>query len=113
MNREYQQARDADIEGIVSEAEIEDAARLQQEQPELSASQHGEDEMIIDEILQQEEAELDALISSQPEGPSSSYPRRPDSPQLSDNEDYDALFMDFLSQDSRCESTASGDVVMS
>ena len=116
LNREFQQARDADVEGIVSEAEIEDAAQLQQEQQQPGSSMPHNDEdamMMVDEIAQHEEAELDALISSQSEDPSSSYPRRPDSLHLSDDEDYDALFMDFLSQDTRSENAAFGDVVMS
>ena len=112
MNREYQQAKDADVEGFVSDAEIEDAATLQLEQPEVPMTQH-EDEMMVDEILQQEEAELDALILSQSESPSSTYPLRPDSPQLSDDEDYDLLFMDFLSQESQRQDPTFGDVVMS
>ena len=100
----------------MSENEIDDAAQLQPKESSVlvsQLSQHDEDEMMVDEIAQQEEAELDALISSQPQEPSSTYPRRPDSLYLSDDEDYDALFMDFLSQDDRQEGATSGDVLMS
>ena len=113
LNREFQQSREADIEGIVSEAEIEDAAQLEQQNLETPLSQRDTDEMMVDEIAQHEEAELDALITSQSQEPPSDFPQRPDSPHLSDDEDYDALFMELLSQDAECRGMSSDDVVMS
>ena len=68
-----------------------------------------DDDAMID-ALAQEEAEMEALVTSMSEEsapwPSSSSSRRdipeerPDSPQFSDDDDdYDSLFMDFVAQE--------------
>lgn len=72
--------------------------------------------MMLDEIEQQEEAELDALLSALPETTSSQT--RPESLHLySDDDDYDAIFMDFISSQSEESSqriaNSQGDVEMS
>jgi len=72
--------------------------------------------MMVDEIEQQEEAELDALFSALPE--TSSSQTRPESPHLySDDDEYDAIFMDFISSQSEERGQriahSQGDVEMS
>lgn len=74
------------------------------------------DSMMLDEIEQQEEAELDALFLALPE--MSSSQTRPESPHLySDDDDYDKIFMDFISSQSEESSQqiahSQGDVEMS
>lgn len=72
--------------------------------------------MMVDEIEQQEEAELDAILSALPETTSSQT--RPGSPHLySDDDDYDAIFMDFISsqtdESNQRIAHSQGDVEMS
>lgn len=112
MDRDLRLAKNTDQEGVVSEAEIEDAAQLQ-EPPKQEAPPDDLDDMMVDVLEHEEEAEIDALISSMPTEPSSSNALRPDSPQWSDDEDYDALFMDFISQDDTQEIVSSGQMDMS
>jgi hypothetical protein len=109
LNRELRQAKNSDVEGVVSEAEIEAAANLVQ--LPASTMQHDADEMMADTIAEREEAELDAMISSFAQQTASSQISRPDSPHFSDDEDYDALFTDFLSQENQGGGT-TGDVEM-
>ncbi|KAK0635849.1 hypothetical protein B0T17DRAFT_472381, partial [Bombardia bombarda] len=90
LERELQSAKDSDLEGFL---------------PTIFANQHNRqshqsppdvDDLMLDEIEQHEEAEIDALLSILPDAQhaSSSEP-----PQFSDDdEDYDSLFIDFLSQ---------------
>ncbi|KXX81943.1 hypothetical protein MMYC01_200316 [Madurella mycetomatis] len=52
------------------------------------------DALMVDDIEQQEEAELEALVSTW-EG---AGPKTSSSPHFSDDEDYDGLFMDLISQ---------------
>lgn len=112
MDRDLRLAKSADLEGVVSEAEIEDATQLQ-EQPRQEVPVEVDD-MMVDVLEHEEEAELDALISSMPSQPSSSdMIIRPDSPHWSDDEDYDALFMDFLSQEDNQGIVSSGQMDMS
>jgi hypothetical protein len=67
------------------------------------------DEMMVDSHAREEEAELDAMLSMYEAPSSSQAPARPDSPCLSDDDDYDSLFMDLLSQ----QGQSSQDIVLS
>lgn len=117
MSRDLTQAKSADLEGVVSEAEIEDATQLQEQlQEQLPQEERPAemDDMMVDVLEHEAQAELDALISSIPAEPSSSDRiMRPDSPQWSDDEDYDALFMDFISQEDTQGIVSSGQMDMS
>ncbi|KAI1429197.1 hypothetical protein F5Y12DRAFT_710410 [Xylaria sp. FL1777] len=91
LNRQRRQEKDADLDGFVYDDELEDIPENPFELREET------DDMMVDAIAQEEEAELDALLSLL-DADSPQVPRRPDTSTLSDDEDYDALFMDMLSQ---------------
>ncbi|KAI1395056.1 hypothetical protein F4819DRAFT_492853 [Hypoxylon fuscum] len=97
LDRQRRQQKDADLDGIVFEDEIEDIPELQRESPQ------NPDDMMVDAIAQEEEEELNAMFSmyeaqssrlSQPSQP----PMQTEPPALSDDEDYDDIFQDLLSQ---------------
>lgn len=134
LNRDLEQARNADLDGVVFESDIEDAARLREEVmrksprslleaiPEVSASLEAgvdADAMMVDMFEQEQAAEFEALMSSmaarqQQRQQGSSGP--PGSPHWSDDEDYDALFMDYLSQEQQSQEEppiSSGDMDLS
>lgn len=104
-------------DAFFSEADIDDAAEIliEQRQREAAQPQHeshaNADEMMVDEIALQEERELEALLMSYDERSPTQQPpdgiQRPYSPSLSDDEDYDALFMELVS------GTAGTDLVSS
>lgn len=77
------------------EDEIEDI-------PDLSAeafrSTQDPYEMMVDTIAEAEEQELNAMLSMLETQPSSPNPLRHDSSSMSDDDDYDSLFMDLLCQ---------------
>ncbi|KAI0134086.1 hypothetical protein BJ170DRAFT_183828 [Xylariales sp. AK1849] len=107
LDQRRRQLKDSDIDGLVLEDELEDI-------PEMSGQ--GPDDMMVDSYVQEEEAELDAMLSAY-EAQSQSYsqpPTRPDSPSLSDDDDYDSLFVDLLSkQESPRDIVLSGQMDMS
>lgn len=133
LNRDIQQARNADLDGVVFESDIEDAARLREEVmrkystsyrawleaiPEEAGAGGGmevdADDMMVDMFEQEQQAELEALVSSIPGTQQQLSSRPPDSPHLSDDDDYDALFMDYLSQEQQGQMPASsGDMDLS
>lgn len=94
------------------DSDIEDAARLREEVmskaralgefPEASVRQEpGDvdmDEMLVDMFEQEQQAELEAMAADL-SGRASSSDRPPDAPQWSDDEDYDAIFMDLMNQE--------------
>lgn len=114
------QAKSLDPDSLLTEQDIEDAERLEEErQRQLEAAdQVLDDDMIMDAIMEDDEDEFDALASSseqqqQQPNSSSDWIARPHSPQWSDDEDYDSLFMDFLStSNQQTASFSSGDVEM-
>lgn len=91
--------------------------------PEASAGQEAgvdADAMMVDMYEQEQAAEMEALVSSLSAGQQQQQqvPSRPppDSPHWSDDEDYDALFMDYLSQEQLSQHqtpTSSGDMDLS
>lgn len=124
LNREIQHARNADFDGVVLESDIEDAARLRdevmskprglpsQQQPQNEMDGDGDvdmdaEAMMVDMLEQEQQAELEAMMSSMPHAQHpqqvnffAQSSRPPDSPHWSDDdEDYDALFKDYMSQE--------------
>ncbi|KAK7755973.1 hypothetical protein SLS62_001915 [Diatrype stigma] len=95
LDRRRRERKNTDIDGLVYEDEIEDI-------PDLSAealrSTQDPDEMMVDTIAEAEERELNAMLSMLETQPSSQAPLRHDSPSMSDDDDYDSLFMDLLCQ---------------
>lgn len=96
-------AKQLEGDAMYSEADIDDAAAIAQER----AQQIPEDvdDMMVDTIAQEEQDELDALLlsydqSSEPRHSAhSSQSTQSDPFNLSDDEDYDALFMNLVSQE--------------
>ena len=121
MNKDLRQAKNADLDGLVFESDIEEAARLREEEaaaagPAAAApwgtagpSDPDADEMMVDTLEREQRAEVEeyeAMMASIQDGGSDGQqwgqqhePKPPDSPHLSDDDDYDALFMDYLSQE--------------
>lgn len=92
--------------------------------PEASAHQEAgvdADAMMVDMFEQEQAAEVEALVLSISAGQQQQQQQQvasgsPDSPHWSDDEDYDALFMDYLSQEQRGHNQApasSGDMDLS
>ncbi|KAI1120930.1 hypothetical protein F5Y10DRAFT_282893 [Nemania abortiva] len=109
LNKQRRQEKELDIDGIVFNDELDDI-------PESPYEVHEDaDDMMVDAIAREEEAELDAMLSLLDPSSSSEAPSRPDTPSLSDDEDYDTLFMDILSQqrDDGDELILSGQMDMS
>jgi hypothetical protein len=111
FERMRRQQKNADIDGLVFEDELDDITETVEEQmpPEDF------DEMMVDSHAQREEAELDAMFSTyEAQSSSQQPPVRSDSPSLSDDDDYDSLFMDLLSQQQSSQDTVlSGQMDMS
>ncbi|KAK2056670.1 hypothetical protein LY76DRAFT_594932 [Colletotrichum caudatum] len=90
-------------DALFSEADIEDAAAIAQERAQQIPNDA--DDMMVDAMAQEEQDELDALLlsydqSSEPQySAHSSQSMHTDASSLSDDEDYDALFMNLLSQE--------------
>ncbi|KAJ2980832.1 hypothetical protein NUW58_g6841 [Xylaria curta] len=94
LNRRWKQERDLDLDGIIYNNELEYIPETALE------AQEDVDSMMANAMAQEEEAELDAMLSLL-DTSSPQTPNYPDASSLSDDEDYDSLFMDILShQDS-------------
>ncbi|KAI1270267.1 hypothetical protein F5Y18DRAFT_421756 [Xylariaceae sp. FL1019] len=106
INKQRRQEKDADVDGIVFEGDLDD---IPEEVNEES------DDMMVDSIAQDEEAEMDAMLSLlQSSASQQEQPSRPDSIYGSDDEDYDALFMDMMNQqEGNSASHPSNDMDMS
>ncbi|KAI1112329.1 hypothetical protein F5Y14DRAFT_442670 [Nemania sp. NC0429] len=110
LNMRRRQEKDMDIDGLIFGEELDEIAEDPREVREET------DDMMVDAIAREEEAELDAMLSLLDTTSSPQASRRPDTPSsLDDEEDYDALFMDMLSQqrDDRDEFILSGEMDMS
>ncbi|KAI0440452.1 hypothetical protein F4803DRAFT_563824 [Xylaria telfairii] len=109
LNRQRKQEKDMDLDGIVYHDELDDI-------PEnVFEAQAETDDMMVDAIAREEEAELDAMLSLLDTSSSSQTLEQPSTLSLSDDEDYDSLFMDILSQQSTDYDTfiSSGEMDMS
>ena len=106
LNRELHQAKERDQEGVVREEELDDALQMHSAQ---DPTMHVDlDDQMIDALEHEEEAELDALMSSLPE--LSSMPSEPDPPFFSDDDIYDDIFNDFIQQDQHMASSEDVDM---
>lgn len=124
LNKDLRQAKNADLDGLVFESDIEEASRLREEGDAAAAaasssaaaswrtdgaSNPDADEMMVDTLEREQRAEVEeyeAMMSSIRDGGADGQnwgqqreQKPPDSPHLSDDDDYDALFMDYLSQE--------------
>ncbi|GKT45037.1 uncharacterized protein ColSpa_05218 [Colletotrichum spaethianum] len=102
MRRRYY-AKQLEGDAVFSEADIDDAAAIGQERAQQIPDDV--DDMMVDAIAQEEQNELDALLlsydqsSEPPHSARSSQTTQSDAFSLSDDEDYDALFMNLVSQE--------------
>jgi hypothetical protein len=96
LNRELRQAKDADLDGFIADAEIDYEEELRREHNQDHVPKA--DDVMVDALEQEEEAEIDALVSSLPSDMELSQVR-PDSPHFSDDDDYDALFNEVMTQE--------------
>lgn len=94
LNRQWKREKAMDLDGVLFEDEIEE---IPPEYP-YEAQEEATDDMMVDAIAREEEAELDAMLSLLDNSSSVQESGRPDTPSLSDDEDYDSLFMEMLSQ---------------
>ncbi|KAI0402521.1 hypothetical protein F4802DRAFT_349591 [Xylaria palmicola] len=92
LNRRRKQEQDMDLDGIVYDNELEDILESAHEMQDA-------DDMMVDAIAREEEAELDAMLSLLDTSPPSQAPGPSQTSSLSDDEDYDALFIDILSEE--------------
>ena len=126
LNNDLRQAKNADLDGVVFESDIEEAARLREEEDAAAAaaaasslaavpwrtagpSDPDADEMMVDTLEREQRAEVEeyeAMMASIRDGGAGGHQwaqhheqKPPDSPHLSDDDDYDALFMNYLSQE--------------
>lgn len=103
LDRQRREQKNADIDGIVFEDELDDILELQRPQME---QQQDPDEMMVDAMVQEEEEELNAMLSMLETH--SSQARGGKAPStLSDDDDYDDLFIDFLSQQGQTSQNAN------
>lgn len=131
LNKDLRQAKNADLDGLVFESDIEEAARLREQEEAAAAAGSSAaapwgtagpgnpdaDEMMLDTLEREQRAEVEeyeAMMASIHDGGSGRQQRSqqheqkpPDSPHLSDDDDYDALFMDYLSQEQQGPGQAS------
>jgi hypothetical protein len=122
LNQDLRQAKNADLDGLVFESDIEEAARLREEEAAAAAGSSAAapwgqawtsgpdvDEMMADTLEREQQAEVEeyeAMMASIQNGASGGQQsgqqheqKPPDSPHLSDDDDdYEALFTDYLSQ---------------
>ncbi|KAI2624061.1 hypothetical protein GGS21DRAFT_493975 [Xylaria nigripes] len=92
LNKRRRQEKDTDLDGFVFDDELEDIPKNPQQ------VQQEADSIMVDVIAQQEEAELNATLSSLTTGSFTQELGRSENNLLSDDEDYDALFLEMLSQ---------------
>ncbi|KAI1812645.1 hypothetical protein GGS20DRAFT_523379 [Poronia punctata] len=93
LNRKWREQKAADLDGFVFEEDIEDIP----EEPETVPFET--DDMMVDVVAQEEEAEMNAMLSLLDTTLSSRTAAPPDTSTLADDDDYDALFMDILTQE--------------
>ncbi|KAH8671188.1 hypothetical protein BX600DRAFT_434313 [Xylariales sp. PMI_506] len=115
LNHQRRLQKDSDMDGLIFEDDLDDA---------LVENQQPDDMLMTESYALQEEAELDAMLSmyeaeSQPQTHtwSQQTTQSTASPWLSDDEeDYDGLFIDILSQQSspqQHQATSSEDITLS
>ena len=115
LTRERHQANEAEAAHYLAagmDADVEEEEFLRQLR-EQQWSGVDVDAMMADAIAREEEAEMDALVSGLEENwQGQGQGRQPDSPHFSDDDDYDGLFMDLISQQDGQAINHSQDVEM-
>ncbi|KAK3377929.1 hypothetical protein B0H63DRAFT_230350 [Podospora didyma] len=111
LNRELQQAKLSAVDFLPTERDIEDEPQLpgHHQQPEAEDL----DALMVDDIEQQEQAEIDAMVALLPAYNTPHHSVPPSPHHFSDDEDYDGLFMDLLSHEETSGNNFSMDVEMS
>ncbi|KZL68396.1 hypothetical protein CI238_00065 [Colletotrichum incanum] len=117
--RQRYYAKQLEGDAMFSEADIDDAAAIARER--IQNIPDDVEDMMVDAIAQAEQDELDALLLSHDqssEPPHSTYSSQSQSMQsdafsISDDEDYDALFMNLVSQESSEPDASSQQMDMS
>ncbi|KAK4158507.1 hypothetical protein C8A00DRAFT_10768 [Chaetomidium leptoderma] len=103
LNRERQQAKEAEVEQYLGVMDADVMAREEEElQMQMQMQMHAHQDMdalMADAIAQQEEAEVDALVSSL---------QGQDQAHFSDDDDYDELFMDLIMQQQQQQQQQGG-----
>ncbi|KAG7136678.1 hypothetical protein HYQ45_005838 [Verticillium longisporum] len=103
--RELVLAKRLESDAVFSEADIEHAAELlMQEEASSEIQQPPEniDDMMVDEMAMQEQSELDALVMAYHEpamDQQAASNSSTDAHSMSDDEDYDAIFLGLVSQE--------------
>ncbi|KXJ87691.1 hypothetical protein Micbo1qcDRAFT_207888 [Microdochium bolleyi] len=115
MDRKWRQQKDADVDGILLEDDFEDEPQHFTVETPFGSANNGsstysrwgqasmehDEETMADAMALEEQRELDAMLSLL-EPQSSSAPtetRRPPSPSMLSDDEYDDLFMDLVSED--------------
>ncbi|KAI1085125.1 hypothetical protein F5B20DRAFT_131108 [Whalleya microplaca] len=105
IQRRWREQKNTDLDGIMFEDELDDIPEFSQE------SSQDSDDIMVDTLAQEEEEELNAMLSMLETQSSPQQPvQQSEPPSLSDDEDYDDIFMDLLSQE---EEGSSQDFVSS
>ncbi|KAK8049973.1 hypothetical protein PG994_011703 [Apiospora phragmitis] len=121
LDRRRRQQKESDIDGFVFEDEIDQDIPKEAAAMATGGDLHppGEDidDMMLDAMEQDEDAMLSMYeaeaLSTQPQQPHQGAPPRSGSPFVSDDEDYDDIFMDLLSHRPQEFSTPSHDFASS
>lgn len=119
LNRELRRQKDAELAVLGTDADIEEALQSQQQQASRQPADDIDD-MMVDAIAREEEAEIEALLSSMPQPPTQTDEDgdrdmdegRPERVYFSDDEDYDALFMELSQQEQPSRMGSSQDTEM-
>ncbi|KAI0012684.1 hypothetical protein F4779DRAFT_17824 [Xylariaceae sp. FL0662B] len=92
LQRRWREQKNTDLDGMVFENELDDIPEISQETPQES------DDIMVDAIAQEEEEEMNAMLSMLETQSYQPTFKPPESPSLPDDDDYDDIFMDLLSQ---------------
>jgi hypothetical protein len=120
LTRERQQAKEAEAAHYLGGALMDDADEEELQMMQQQYARHQDmDALMADAIAQQEQADVDALVSAlEEEGRWDGYgldELQQQQQQFSDDEDYDGLFMDLIQQQQQQQEGMGGeeDVEMS
>lgn len=123
LNSELRQQKEAELAVFGTDADIEEAVQLhelsggRERQRQNGPQPAGDiDDMMVDALAREEEAEIEALLSSIPpstdrDGDRDMDEGRPEN--CSDEEDYDALFMELSQEEQPQDMGSSQDTEMS
>jgi hypothetical protein len=114
VERRWREQKERELAGLTFADDVDELERLERE---LQQPDGEDDDMMVDAIAREEEEEIDAMVSMfQAASSQQQLPAPPDSANgyaFSDDEDYDSLFMDFVSQDDSQDMACSGEMDIS